>query len=296
MLNEINGWLNLDKPAGVTSNYINTLLKRKLGIKKRGVKIGFTGTLDPFATGLLTFAIGHATKCLEFLTNNTKAYDFSVIWGEHRDTYDKDGAVLDVTSNIPKMQKIQRVIPQFLGETLQMPPPFSAIKIRGKRACDRVRRGESVTPTAKAVFIKSLEITEHSGLCTKFKIVCQKGCYVRSLAVDMAKSLRSSCYVDTLRRTADGFFSVDDAISVEILEKMSYNDIVSCVVPTDKVLDDIPAICFGNLDIEKFCHGAFIPIAQYDKKLVRVYNNDSSLFVGFATIKDGMCYSKKVFL
>lgn len=197
-MNNLNGWLNVDKPAGVTSNYVSTIIKRILGIKKHGTKLGFIGTLDPFATGLLTFAIGNATKCIDLIPNHYKAYEFSVEWGKHTNTYDVDGDVISTTVNIPTDASIINESQKFIGITLQSPPIFSAVKINGRRAYDLARKGKDFLTTPKNITIKDFQITSHSGVNTTFLVRCSKGCYIRSLAVDLAKNLNSLCFVRVL--------------------------------------------------------------------------------------------------
>lgn len=293
--NSINGWLNIDKPCGVTSNHISTILKRKLNIKKNTTKCGFSGTLDPFATGVLVFALGDATKCINIIPNNIKGYEFTVIWGKHTDTHDIDGKILKETVNIPIVSDIESILPSFTGEILQTPPNFSAIKINGKRACDRIRKGETLSIKPKSIFIKSLEITSSSENSTSFKLSCRKGCYVRSLAIDIAKSLNSLCYVSELKRIFDGNFDIKDAISIEKLLEMDYNSIIGRLMPVDCVLDDIPAIRFNKDQIGRFCHGQFIDVPnEQNSEIVRVYYNDS--LAGIATLENGVCYPKNVFI
>lgn len=294
-LSSINGWIIIDKPANVTSNYISTILKHKLHINKNTTKCGFSGTLDPFATGVLVFALGNATKCINIIPNNIKGYEFTVIWGKHTNTHDIDGQILEETINIPTISAIESIIPSFIGEILQTPPEFSAIKINGKRACDRVRKGEILSIKPKSIFIKSLEIISSSENSTSFKISCRKGCYVRSLAIDIAKALNSLCYVSELKRIFDGNFDIKDAIPIEKLLEMDYNSIIGRLMPVDCVLDDIPAIRFNKDQIGRFCHGQFIDVPnEQNSEIVRIYYNDS--LAGIATLENGVCYPKNVFI
>lgn len=292
----ISGWLNIKKPAGITSNYVSTSIKKKLGIKKHTVRIGFVGTLDPFATGVLPFAIGNATKCIDILPDITKQYEFTVAWGTHTNTYDVDGEVLKTCDSTPSEEEVGAVIPEFIGNIMQSPPAFSAVKIKGQRACDRVRRGENISTTPRQISIYDIQILDHGCRRTTFSVKCKSGCYIRSLAVDLAEKLNTYCYVESLNRTRDGFFSDQTSISLETFIKLDYNDAVACVIPIDEALDDIPAIRLNAADSEFFARGGFVPVDLRDIKTAKVLNDVSSKIIGIATVNGGICRPKKVFI
>lgn len=292
----ISGWLNIRKPAGITSNYVSTSIKKKLGIKKHTVRIGFVGTLDPFATGVLPFAIGNATKCIDILPDITKQYEFTVAWGTHTNTYDVDGEVLKTCDSTPSEEEVGAVIPEFIGNIMQSPPAFSAVKIKGQRACDRVRRGENISTTPRQISIYDIQILDHGCRRTTFSVKCKSGCYIRSLAVDLAEKLNTYCYVESLNRTRDGFFSDQTSISLETFIKLDYNDAVACVIPIDEALDDIPAIRLNAADSEFFARGGFVPVDLRDIKTAKVLNDVSSKIIGIATVNGGICRPKKVFI
>lgn len=292
----ISGWLNIRKPAGITSNYVSTSIKKKLGIKKHTVRIGFVGTLDPFATGVLPFAIGNATKCIDILPDITKQYEFTVVWGTHTNTYDVDGEVLKTCDSTPSEEEVGAVIPEFIGNIMQSPPAFSAVKIKGQRACDRVRRGENISTTPRQISIYDIQILDHGCRRTTFSVKCKSGCYIRSLAVDLAEKLNTYCYVESLNRTRDGFFSDQTSISLETFIKLDYNDAVACVIPIDEALDDIPAIRLNAADSEFFARGGFVPVDLRDIKTAKVLNDVSSKIIGIATVNGGICRPKKVFI
>lgn len=291
----LSGWVNINKPSGMNSNRVSTVVKGVLGAKRNNIKVGFTGTLDPFATGLLTFAIGNATKCIDFIPNIMKSYEFTVYWGEHRDTHDVDGELAESSDVIPNPEDISRAASAFIGETMQCPPLFSAVKINGTRACDLVRRGRDIATQAKPIFVEHLAITRHSERETSFQIRCRKGCYIRSLAVDLAKSLGALCYVSQLKRTSDGLFSINDAISLENFKSLSYDEAIGCILPVDEVLDDIPAIRLDPAGSHLFVHGGFPTTKHDDAAVVRVYDDGSQL-LGFASVCGGVARPRKVFI
>lgn len=296
MFDKIDGWLNICKPAGITSNYVSTSIKKKLGIKKHTIKIGFVGTLDPFATGVLPFALGGATKCIDILPNATKEYTFTAVWGAYTDTFDVDGEVLKTCDNAPNEEEIRAAIPEFIGDIMQSPPAFSAVKIRGQRACDRVRRGENISTTPRQISIYDIQILDHGCQKTTFSVKCKSGCYIRSLAVDLAKKLNTYCYVESLNRTRDGFFSDQTSIPLETFLKFDYNEAVACVIPIDEALDDIPAIRLNAADSEFFARGGFVPVDLRNVGTAKVFNDVSSKIIGIATVRGGFCRPRKVFI
>ncbi|MDP3935972.1 MAG: tRNA pseudouridine(55) synthase TruB, partial [Alphaproteobacteria bacterium] len=154
----INGWLNINKPEGVTSAHVLNRLKRAF---PRKTKIGHAGTLDKFACGVLPVAIGHATKTIPMIMDAQKAYTFRILWGVQTDTDDRDGNVIATSSVVPTLESIAAVLQKFVGTIQQMPPIFSALKIDGKRASDRARKGEEVELESRQIEIFDLKVVEH---------------------------------------------------------------------------------------------------------------------------------------
>ncbi|MDR0581265.1 MAG: tRNA pseudouridine(55) synthase TruB, partial [Holosporaceae bacterium] len=213
-LNNFNGWLCLDKPEGMSSNFAMLSVRRILE-----APTGYVGTLDPFATGVLPIAVGEARKFIRFIEKSEKTYRFTMVFGKTTNTLDKNGKIVANTDNIPQKDNVLSILPKFLGEIEQIPPIFSAIKLNGKRACDRVRLGEQVELLPKKVNIFAIKIIneELPKYELSLEVTCSKGTYVRSLARDIAKELKSLAYVKTLRRIKSGFFSLDSTITLEKL-------------------------------------------------------------------------------
>ncbi|MDR0968106.1 MAG: tRNA pseudouridine(55) synthase TruB [Holosporaceae bacterium] len=155
----ISGWICLDKPAGMSSNAAMIKVRKILG-----ENTGYVGTLDPFATGVLPIAVGEARKFIRFVEESEKEYVFTVVFGKTTDTLDKDGEIVATTDNIPNAKAISDALSKFVGEIEQIPPAFSAIKINGRRACDRVRNGESVELKSRRIRIFELEMIQESSL------------------------------------------------------------------------------------------------------------------------------------
>ncbi len=204
----MNGFILLNKKIGISS--AKALYQIKDVIPKN-TKVGHAGTLDPFASGLLIVGVGKATKAIEYVMGMNKTYEFIVKWGEATNTDDLTGQIINISHNIPSIEEIQRILPSFNGVIKQKPPNYSAINIQGKRAYDLARQGVKFNLTARNVEITSLLITSHDGCYTNFIMECGKGCYVRSIAKDLAEKLDTYGHVTALRRTKIGKFSIDQA-------------------------------------------------------------------------------------
>ena len=244
--NKVNGWVNLDKPVGMTSTQAVGKVRRILNAQKAG----HAGTLDPLASGILPIALGEATKTVPYAQDRSKTYEFSVTWGQQRDTDDSEGDVIARSAIRPDQAAIEGILDSFTGEIEQIPPRFSAIKIDGARAYDLARAGEDVVLKPRIVFIDSLELQSATPNEARFVVRCGKGTYVRSLARDMAQALGTCGYVSALRRTQVGGFTEKNAISLEKLEEISnsaaseggWPSDVEGLLPLQTALDDIPAL------------------------------------------------------
>ena len=238
---KINGWINLDKPIGLTSTQAMAKVRKALNAQKAG----HAGTLDPLATGILPIALGEATKTIPFAQDRLKTYEFTVTWGQQRDTDDSEGDVIATSDIRPSEEQIITLLPDFTGHIEQTPPKFSAIKIDGERAYDLARDGEEFEIKSREVFIKDLRLLESRTHEADFQMTCGKGTYVRSLARDMAEKLGTKGYISALRRTKVGPFSQENAISLEKLEEMGINA-PEALLPLEAALDDIPALPLQN--------------------------------------------------
>ncbi|MDR0571280.1 MAG: tRNA pseudouridine(55) synthase TruB, partial [Rickettsiales bacterium] len=180
------GWLNVNKPTNCSSTKIVAIVKRITKAKK----VGHGGTLDPLASGVLPICINSATKQVESVINHKKRYLFCLTFGEMRTTYDTEGDVIEKNNYIPSESSIQSVLKNFIGEIEQMPPAFSALKINGRRAYEMARNGQKVELKPRNVIVDSLQFNGFLDETTaEFVVDCGRGCYVRSLGVDIAKSL-----------------------------------------------------------------------------------------------------------
>lgn len=264
----VHGWLNLDKPIGMTSTQALGRVRRILNAQK----LGHAGTLDPLATGILPIALGEATKTIPYAQDADKVYRFTVQWGEARDTDDCEGDVTETSANRPARADIEALIPRFVGDIEQTPPRFSAIKIDGQRAYDLARAGEAVEMKSRIVSVYTLSLLETTDDTAIFELECGKGTYVRSIARDMGQILGCFGHISALRRLAVGGFTEEDAISLDVFEKMMQSATPDQVLhPVETVLDDIPALAMTDAEISRIRQGQtlkFLSRPDYDRLTV----------------------------
>ncbi|MBV5266115.1 tRNA pseudouridine(55) synthase TruB [Pinisolibacter aquiterrae] len=212
---DVNGWIVLDKPREVTSTQAVARLKRLFHANK----CGHAGTLDPLASGMLPIAFGEATKTVSFVMDGTKVYRFTVRWGAQTSTDDTEGEVVARSDVRPTRAAVEAILPEFIGEIMQVPPKFSAIKIDGERAYDLARDGEEVVLEARPIEILDLVLVETPDADTAvFECECGKGTYVRALARDMGLRLGTRGHVIALRRIHVGPFEEEDLVPLADLE------------------------------------------------------------------------------
>ena len=279
----MDGWIILDKDSGIFSRTSGGRVARIFQNKK----FGHIGTLDSMASGVLPIAIGAATKMIPFVEEiNTanKEYLFSVQFGFETDSLDITGKTIRDGASIPSEQDIEKILPSFIGEQMQTPPAFSAVHVDGVRAYKMARHGENIDIPPRKVHFFELEFTGKAGDSFEFRVICSRGTYVRSLARDIAKKLGTLATVDMIRRTKSGAFDIKNAVKLDFLENLVNNggDIGKHLMPIDLGLGDIPVINLSNKDTEFYIHGGFINV-MHDNGLVRVYNNDKFIGVGFVS-------------
>jgi tRNA pseudouridine55 synthase len=210
---EINGWVVLDKPVGMTSTHAVARLKRIFN----GKKAGHAGTLDPLASGVLPVAFGEATKTVPFVQDGEKTYCFTIAWGAETDSDDADGRIIAQSDRRPEIEETRAALPEFIGRIMQRPPAFSAIKIAGERAYDIARDGEVPVLAPRPVEIHALGLIAATRDAATFEARCGKGTYVRALARDLGRKLACYGHVSALRRTRVGPFFEEDAVALEHL-------------------------------------------------------------------------------
>jgi tRNA pseudouridine55 synthase len=241
----LHGWIILDKPVGLGSTTAVSAIKRVLRTAgEPKTKVGHGGTLDPLASGVLPIALGEATKLAGRMLDATKAYDFTIRFGEETDTLDAEGSIVATSEVRPTSEDVQAVLPHFTGQIDQVPPIYSALKIEGQAAYARARAGEEVELKARRVTVHELSVLagKEAGEITLSATV-SKGTYVRSLARDIARALNAVGHVTMLRRTRAGPFSLEQAVSLDFLEEAAKaRSLDGAVLPLQAALDDIPAL------------------------------------------------------
>lgn len=205
------GILLLDKPKGCTAFSLVSLLRKKLGVKK----IGHSGTLDPFATGVMVMLVGrNFTRQSDQFLCQDKEYHAEVFLGASTDTYDCDGKIVSQSDYIPTLEEIQKHLLKFQGEVLQVPPMFSAKKQNGQKLYELARKGKTVERQPVKVYLET--ILEHYAYpYLTLKVLCSKGTYIRSIAHDLGESLGTGGYLTQLRRVRSGNFHIENCLEVE---------------------------------------------------------------------------------
>lgn len=253
----VNGWIVIDKPAGVTSARVVSLVKK---LTKAG-KVGHAGTLDPLASGILPIALGEATKLVSYAMDGTKAYQFTVTFGEERDTDDAEGVVTKTNPYMPLEDEVRQALSHFMGEVIQVPPQYSALKVAGKRAYALARSGQAVELQPRVVSIFSLNLLSYQAGQATLEVTCGKGTYVRSLARDLARYLGACGYISMLRRTKVGDFAVNHAILLDKLEEMVHTaPRYDFILPVDTVLDGIPVLVIAEDHAKRIKNGQIVPL------------------------------------
>ncbi len=250
---DLNGWIVVDKPEGLTSTAVCNRIKRLAG----GAKVGHGGTLDPLATGVLPVALGSATKTVPWVMEGRKLYRFTVRWGEARDTDDSDGRVVESSAVRPTEEAIRAALPAFTGEIMQAPPQFSAIKVDGKRAYELARADAAPDLPARAVEVFELRLERRLDEDrAEFAAETGKGAYVRALARDLARALGAVGHVSALRRLRVGPFRAEEAVALDELEALAHIGPESIyLLPTDRSLADIPALSVSEQEAAALRNG-----------------------------------------
>ncbi len=295
----MNGILNINKPEGPTSFSIVSFVKKITGVKR----VGHAGTLDPAASGVLPVCLGQGTRTVEFLMDATKDYRAEIELGKTTDTFDAAGIVTAEGdfSGIDR-DRIETVIPSFLGEIQQVPPAYSALKHHGKPYYELARAGIDVEMESRPVFIHSIDILDWKPPLLTLDITCGKGTYIRSLANDLGRILGCGAYMKSLVRRRYGPFSINDAISPdELKQAFAGNYWHNYIHPVDSVLKHLQAFIVNENIGEKLRHGhsfgresivsetgreISLPTGKHVETLCRVYSTEG-LFLGiFRFIKE----------
>ncbi|MEY8840716.1 tRNA pseudouridine(55) synthase TruB [Cribrihabitans sp. XS_ASV171] len=237
---DISGWLVVDKPAGLTS----TAVVNKVRWAMNAAKAGHAGTLDPEATGVLAVALGEATKTVPYITDALKAYVFTVRLGQATNTDDAEGEVIAESDARPGDDEIKEALGDFVGEIMQVPPKFSAVKIDGKRAYKLAREGEEFEVEARPLWVEELLLVDRPDADhVVLEMTCGKGGYVRSIARDLGAALGCHAHVTRLRRIWSGPFEAEDGVTLEQIEEIARTEALDAYLrPLEEGLADLPEL------------------------------------------------------
>jgi len=281
--------LPVDKPAGPTSHDAVAIARRALGTRR----VGHTGTLDPFASGLLLLCVGPATRVAEYLSGLPKTYQAVLRLGEQTDTDDRTGTVIaasDVWRTLSR-QQVAEALERRGGRQWQVPPGYSAKKVAGERSYQRARRGESLTPGPVQVTVESIRLTSWDPPFAGFETTCSTGTYVRAIARDVGIDLGACAHLVELRRSAIGPHSVSTAIPLQVLQESAFQGRLLSAL---EALSHLPRLDVDDVSATAIGHGRAIPVpAGFNAAAAMVVWQGTLLAIGAA--RDGRLQPAKVF-
>ena len=281
------GFLNIYKPKGKTSHDVVAVLRRVTKIKQ----IGHTGTLDPFAEGVLPICIGKSTRLIEYL-NDDKAYIGTIQLGKSTTTYDTEGEGVNTSDKRVTLAEIEAVLPKFRGEIEQMPPIYSAIKVNGKKLYEYARKGEEVEIKPRWVNIFKLEVVnfDEKNQILELHIECSKGTYIRSIAHDLGEALGCFGHLIKLVRIKAGKFEINEAIELDALETAEQVQ-ENLIYPLEYL--NYSKYELSEQEKEKVSHGMALDIKTQDEILILTYQSE---LVAIAKVENNKAKMQKVFI
>jgi len=292
--NVVSGVLVIDKPVGLTSHDIVQVIRRGTGIRRAG----HTGTLDPRASGVLVVLLGPAVRLSEYVSASDKRYQATVRLGSSTDTYDAEGRV---TSSAPvgniTEEQFEETLDKFVGEIEQVPPPYSAIKVQGRKAYEMAREGEEIELEPRKIKVYSLELLEWAPPEAVIDVFCSSGTYVRSLANDLGNALGCGAHLVGLRRTKSGRFTLRDAVPLRRLqESFIAGDWYKYLIPAAEALADWPMVELDADQVELIRHGHRIPAENANEGWARGVSEQGDLVALLEVDQDSKEWQpKKVF-
>ena len=290
----LDGWLIVDKPAGLTSTDVVNRVRRWFDAQKAG----HGGTLDPLATGVLPIAFGAATKTVPYVMDGTKLYHFTLKFGDERDTDDADGKTIATSDVRPTDEAINAALPAFRGDIMQIPPIYSAIKIAGERAYDMAREGRAPVMEPRPARVDRFDLIERVDADTAiFAVQSGKGVYMRSLARDIARACGTVGHVAALRRLRVGPFTEEGAIPLDKLQRAEDTPPTSpdFLLEVATALADIPALALTDAEASGLSHGQAISLVQLMGRIPRTADPEGGLaramaggrVLGLCRLEDG---------
>ena len=284
----MDGFLILDKPVGITSAECVYKLRSVLGIKK----IGHCGTLDPLATGLLPISIGEGTKFSNYLTDKDKLYEVVIKFGLETDTGDITGKIVSKSQKSYSLSSLETEVKKIEGFQDQLPPMYSALKVKGKPLYYWARRGVFLSREERKINVSEVTLIEHNNKEAKLRIACSKGTYIRGLVEDLGRRIKCYATVKSLRRLKVGHLHLDSN-SCNLHDKKE--EILSKINSCDSMLIDLKKIRINLEDAKKVRNGLSIDYNAHleNKRLVRIYT-ETELFVGLGEILENKLFPKRL--
>ena len=272
--NAISGVLVVDKPVGLTSHDVVQIIRKGTNIRRAG----HTGTLDPRASGVLVVLIGPAVRLSEYVSASDKRYQAVVRLGVSTDTYDADGRIESTSPVDVTEEQFEEALKHFVGEIEQVPPPYSAVKIKGRKAYEMAREGEEVDLTPRKIQVYNLELLEWAMPEAVIDVYCSSGTYVRSLANDLGEKLGCGAHLVGLRRTKSGRFTLRDAVPLRKLKEHFDNGTwYQLLIPAAEALSDWPAVELSHEQVEAVRHGHRVPAVPGVGAMVRGISEQGEL-------------------
>ncbi len=288
------GVIVVDKPEGPTSHKVVSIVRRGTGVRK----VGHAGTLDPRASGVLVLCLGRATRLSEYLSSSTKSYEASIRFGESTETYDAEGETTSSAGEVPTEVQIESALEMFRGEIQQIPPPYSAIKLQGKKAYELAREGKPVKLDPRSVTVYELTKLEYEPPELSVRVECSAGTYIRSLAHDLGQALSTGAHLSALRRLRAGPFGLEDAVRLEELEEaMRRGEWQILVRPASEALPDLPIVTLEEAELERIRNGLRIPSKDGATGMARALDPGGELVAILVSAENGQEWQpRKVFL
>ena len=282
------GIILIDKPAGITSFDVVKKIRKITNIRK----VGHTGTLDPFASGLLPVCIGKATRIADKLSSKDKEYIVTMKLGIKTDTGDKTGKIIEKKIQEFEINDLKQIIPDILNISEQIPPKFSAVKIDGKRAYELARKDEEINLKARPIKIIYFEILKYEHPFISYKTLVSKGTYIRVLSETFAEKLGAIANTWELRRTKIGKLNIRNSIKLEELTQENWKNYLSSI---PDILPDFLRITLKKEEIESFQNGRFFTFTETNQNEIMVLDEENNC-IGFAEIQNNICKPKMVLI
>tara|TARA_B100001113_G_scaffold45122_1_gene31902 strand:+ start:5317 stop:6156 length:840 start_codon:yes stop_codon:yes gene_type:complete len=278
----MNGFILVNKETGISSNRVVQEIKKKI----KADKVGHLGTLDPLADGLLVLAINRATKFSNYFLESDKSYDVEVMLGINTDTDDSTGKIISVSKKIPSKEEVKAKLFRFMGDSMQTPPFFSALKHKGKPLYKYARQGEFISKPPRKIRIKDISNFKYKDRICSFEIDCSKGTYIRSIARDLGKNLGCGAHMKSLTRLSQADFNLSEANNISDITNRN-------IISIETTFKKFNKISINSDESKRFINGVKIPKSNSSNTFFRVFNEKDN-FLGIGEIKNNNLKHKQL--